>query len=161
MKDRARLIERAVKRALYGDELPDIRNLAVNSVLVGVPDRDDEAQARAVFAWMKEHIRYVEDPAPFDLYPSPLTVWAWGAGDCDCHTILGAALLSVIGFTTGCRVIGTLEGDWHVYALLWQPKGATSGQPVPCDTTWPKALTLGDEYPATRCAYRQSWAFNL
>lgn len=137
-----------------------LRELVIRSILDGVPDREPEAHIRAVYDWTKAYLRYISDPLPMDLYPTAMNVVGVGGGDCDCHVIFSMAALSQIGFRTGCRVIESQEGIWHVYGLVWLDSADLSN-PIPFDTTWDGSRAPGDEYGLEKCLYRNSWVFDI
>jgi len=137
-----------------------LRQIAIQEILPGTKDRDDLAQVKAVFDWVKKSIRYIEDPVSLDFYPSALVLYSLGGGDCDDHVVFICSVLAVIGFTVGCKVIHADTGEWHIYPLVWLPKNAPEG-PMALDTTWPGAKNAGDEFPPERCSYSRSWIFNF
>lgn len=149
-----RLIEQQVRESVQGDEFADLRYLvSPRRALAGVPARDDEAQAQAVWDWVREEVKYVPDPWDMDLFPTALTVLDYGMGDCDCHSIVNCSLLTIIGFATGLRMIQTDEesgGLWHVYAVVWLPRGDNPTRSVAFDTAWEGAQRMGDEWPLDR-----------
>jgi hypothetical protein len=145
---------------VHGADLFALRQLVIRDVLNGVPDRDDKAQVNAVFEWCKWNVRYIEDPIDLDLYPTALTVIHLGGGDCDCHTIVNDSMLAVIGFVVGAQIIETIDQEWHIYPLVWLPKGTMKSM-VPMDTAWEGATKVGQEYPRARCRRREAWYFTL
>jgi transglutaminase-like putative cysteine protease len=169
-EDRINLIEGQVRTSLFGSaredissELEDLRRLVIQDILVGVPDRNDEAQAEAVWHWTRETIRYIPDPWDLDLYPTAMSVHDVGAGDCDCHAILNAALLAVIGFPVGLRMIQTDEAGgsmWHVYNTLWLPRDMPT-HAVAFDTSWDGAADMGSEWDPDRTQFRQEYVLEL
>jgi len=158
--DRVKYIERQVRRALYGPELPDFRKLVIRDMLAGIPDRDDWGHVVAIYNWWRDRLRYIPDPVGIDLYPTPLAALDIGGEDCDGHVVALDSSLALVGFDVGCRVIQSEEGDWHIYSLVGMPRGLND-EWVPLDTTWPEVAGPGDEYPAARCQYRKSWILEL
>ena len=154
------MIEKMVERSAFGDQGVRLRQIVIGEMIPMARDRDDEGQIAAVYNWVKQNIRYIEDPVALDLYPTALVTDSLGGGDCDDHVIFICSALAVIGFTTGCRVIRTDQGDWHIYALVWMTK-AQPRRAVAIDTTWPPSKGPGHEFPAERCRYRKSWVFNF
>lgn len=159
-QDRVDLISTQVVRSITGDDVMAFRQLVIRSVLGEVPDRDDMAAVQAVFSWAKANIRYIPDPLHFDLYPTAMEVILAGGGDCDCHVVVVASILSLIGFQTGAKVICTRGGLWHVYPLVFLPRDDPR-IPLALDTTWSDGRAPGDEYPATDCKYVKAWIFEL
>ena len=144
----------------FNEQAPRLRQIVIEDMLANTNDRDDYGQVKAIFHWVRDNVRYIEDPVALDFYPSALVLLSLGGGDCDDHVILLCSALAVIGFTTGCRVIQTTEGDWHIYALVWLPKNSAQ-TPIPLDTTWPEATEPGQEYSRKNCRYSRSWIFNF
>ncbi len=154
--DRVKLIEQKVIESVHGPGIGRLRQLLVQEVLPGTMDRDLVGQARAIFHWVKTHERYIYDPIGLDFYPTALVLHAIGGGDCDDHTIMVAAFLGAIGIDVGCRVIETLDGEWHIY-----PLALLNDEWVPLDTTWPYATDMGQEYPPSATKYRRAFLFEL
>ena len=154
------MIEKMVEKSAFDEQSARLRQIVIGEMLCGTRDRDDYGQIEAVFTWIKQNIRYIEDPVALDFYPSALVLDAIGGGDCDDHVILACAALASVGFTVGCRVIQTQGGDWHIYSLVWLPKNGPQTA-IPFDTTWPDATKPGQEYPSSQCRYVKSWVFNF
>ncbi|RZB29446.1 MAG: hypothetical protein AEth_01174 [Candidatus Argoarchaeum ethanivorans] len=55
------------------------------------------AIAEAIYAWVRDNIAYVNDPAG-EYFQPPVRTMEVGAGDCDDQSILLAAMLGSIGF---------------------------------------------------------------
>jgi hypothetical protein len=159
-EDRVQYIERQVRRALYGPELPDMRKLVIQGMLANCPDRDDWCDVVSVYEWWKSNLRYIPDPVGVDLYPTPMASLDIGGEDCDGHVVAVNSSLALIGFDVGVRVIQSAEGDWHVYSLVGMPRGVNE-EWVPLDTTWPDVLGPGHEYPTRKCRYNKSWVLEL
>jgi len=162
--DRIRLIEQQVKESIRGEEFADLRYIvSPNRALAGVPARDDEAQARAVWEWTRQEVVYVPDPWDMDLFPTALTVLDYGMGDCDCHAIVNCALLAIIGFPVGLRMVQTDEAGgslWHVYSTVWMPRDAPT-HAVAFDTAWEGSHDIGDEWPLERTQHFGEWVLDL
>src|SRR5579863_1988828 len=83
--------------ALAGKADPRVRALAQE--IVRYAPADDAGAARAVQAWVQQHVKYDPDPEDVEVLQEPMvTVPAefggqWGAGDCDDQAILVASLL--------------------------------------------------------------------
>jgi transglutaminase-like putative cysteine protease len=158
------LIEEQVKESLRGDEFAELRYIASpHRALAGVPPRDDEAQAQAIWDWTRQEVQYVPDPWDMDLFPTALTVLDYGMGDCDCHTIVNCTLLAILGFPTGIRMIQTDEaggGMWHVYSTVWMPR-ENPQRAVAFDTAWEDSTGVGDEYPIERVQHLGEWVLDL
>lgn len=96
-------------------------NLAIRekalSLVRKVPDKDFAAQARVIFAWVRDHIRYVGDVNGVETIQTPDQTLRLGQGDCDDKALLLCALLESIGHKTRFLAIGRLPGHYeHVLA---------------------------------------------
>ncbi len=118
-------------------------------IVAGQGRKDHVAELEALFDWVKEHVRYIEDPADLELVSgASYTIFVEGQGDCDDHAVVMAALAKAIGRPVAFRTVGADPSRprefSHVYAMI----GA--GQPV----QWYAADTaegdrLGWEPPGT------------
>jgi len=89
----------------YWKRDPDIRALAI-SLTRGLPDKDHRAEADALFTFVRDKIRYVQDISDVETLHTPDVILAQGAGDCDDKAILLAALLESIGHKTAFTAQG-------------------------------------------------------
>lgn len=86
-----------------------IRNFTVGLLTEDVPNDDKPAMARKVVSFVRERMKFTEDPQGVELIISPVSLledisaqgFAWG--DCDDHTLLLASMLQSIGID--CRII--------------------------------------------------------
>lgn len=80
---------------LYGAR-PLMRAFTVRRVVApaGVGERDTLGMVRAIHAWVRDRIRFSNEPGEQVLLPD--RVLAWGFGDCDDKTCLTAAMLESI-----------------------------------------------------------------
>lgn len=161
---RIKLIEQQVRESLLGEDFADLRYIvSPRRALAGVPARNDEAQAEAVWEWTRQEVMYVPDPWPFDLFPTAGAVLSYGMGDCDCHTIVNCSLLAILGFPVGVRMIQTDEAGgslWHVYSTVWLPRDAPT-HAVAFDTAWDKSTGMGDEYPIEQTRHFDEFVLEL
>jgi len=107
-----------------------------------VPEKDWIAEVRAIFTFVRHHVRYQRDPYGTDTYTSPLRTLAWfKAGDCDCYTILGGALLQSVGYPLRIRIIQQRgRPTWgHIYLMVGVPPMGPD-QWIPFDASMNKAL---------------------
>lgn len=82
-----------------GRKHPAIRAAAL-SIIGALAPRDTEGEARALFEFVRDQIRYVRDVhATETLAQAPITL-AMHAGDCDDQVILLAALCESVGLPT-------------------------------------------------------------
>ena len=95
----ARTVAQMRRLVREGRRHPAIRAAAL-SVISSLPPRDTEGEARALFEFVRDQIRYVRDVhATETLSQAPITL-ATMAGDCDDQVILLGALLESIGLPT-------------------------------------------------------------
>lgn len=102
------------------------------ALISGVRQKDYPGEARAVFDWVRDHIRYVRDINGVETLQTPLATMELGAGDCDDKSTLLATLLESIGHPTRFVAAGYQEpGRYsHVYVesrlgARWVPMDAT------------------------------------
>lgn len=108
----------------------------------GVDSHQASASARALFYWVRSHIRYVNDPVGIETVQSPEVTLQLKAGDCDDHATLVAGLAMAIGIPARLVVIGPDENHFqHVFAELH-----TDGRWQAADTTQP--VTYGSPAPS-------------
>lgn len=62
-----------------------------------LPEKAWEAQARVIFFFVRDRVRYVHDPLYVETIAGPLETLKTRAGDCDDKSVLAAALLQAIG----------------------------------------------------------------
>lgn len=136
---------------------PEMRKLALQ-ITAGCPERDGECEAKAVYAYVKNNVRYTGDIAPIkfpsgevegiDLYQSARRTLEFGGGDCDDQSVLIATLLALNGITPRLRVMKESKADdWsHIFPLAGLPKMAPSRW-VALDTTLPGRNKYGTEVP--------------
>lgn len=137
---------------------PEMRKLAL-AITQGCPERDGTCEAEAIYAYVKENVRYSGDVAPIkmpdgqvegiDLYQSARrTLIDIKAGDCDDQSIAIATLLALNGITPRLRVMKESKGDdWsHIFPLAGLPKNTPTSW-VALDTTLPGSNHFGEEVP--------------
>ncbi|MGH7175767.1 MAG: transglutaminase-like domain-containing protein, partial [Tepidisphaeraceae bacterium] len=134
---------------------PEMRKLAL-SITAQCPERDGECEARAVYAFVKDNVRYTGDVAPIkfpngevegiDLYQSARRTLEFGGGDCDDQSVLIATLLALNGITPRLRVMKEGKSDdWsHIFPLAGLPKMSPS-EWVALDTTLPGRNKFGTQ----------------
>jgi len=98
---------------------PEIRALA-ERIIFNAPEKDAVAEARAVFEWVRNNIRYTQDIRDVETIKTPDAVLYSQQGDCDDQSLLTATLLETIGYTTRFVAVGThTPGVFeHVYAQV-------------------------------------------
>jgi len=111
------LIRLAVDRAVAN---PEVRETAAR-ILQSIPAYDDLAEARAVYEWVLENIRYTRDPVNREMVSDAAWTLRHRIGDCDdINAVLLPALLMTIGFPVRIVTIANDSMDpdsfAHVYA---------------------------------------------
>lgn len=112
-----------------------IRNPYVHAqardITSGVPNRDFTGEVNAVYDWVKSHIKFRNEAD--EVLQSPYMTLQVGAGDCDDHSTLIAALLRSLGHNVTFRTVSLDSGDYsHVYAMVQDRR---NGQWIAMDTT--------------------------
>lgn len=80
-----------------------IRTLA-ERIIATCPERDEGCEVSRIFAWVKDHFRYVRDPRGLELVKEhglmlqEIAAQGFFQGDCDDVSFLIAALLTSIGY---------------------------------------------------------------
>jgi len=136
-----------VALAVKGSTDPAIRQHALTAVRQRcgdgwcTPEGDGDAEIRAVFAYLKQHYRYVHDPSGRDWFQHPVRTLELGGGDCDDAASLVAAMMASIGYQTKLRVIRTHNAPtWnHIYTLVGLPANKPSRW-IPIDLTVDKPV---------------------
>lgn len=90
--------------------------------------KDDRCESQAIWDFTVLNVRYVLDPAGYDLFATPKYTLLAGGGDCDDMVILMGAMHRLAGFDhVAARIVSTNGRYWeHVYLLVGYPK---TGQP--------------------------------
>lgn len=114
---------------------PLMRDTAI-SLVAGLRPRDWSGEARAIYEYVRDRIRYTRDVSGVETLQTPPVTMELEAGDCDDKSVLLATLLESVGHPT--RFVATGYRDpqsfSHVYVetLLgtkWIPLDATTNQP--------------------------------
>lgn len=93
-----------------------IRETALR-LIAGLPQKDYSGEVRKIHAFVRDHIRYVQDTTDVETVATPEKTLEYGAGDCDDKSVLLCALLESIGHKTRFIAIGFQPGIFsHVYA---------------------------------------------
>lgn len=80
-----------------------------------LPPRDYRGQIARLFHWVKQHIRYVNDPRDVETISTPAATLKMQCGDCDDMSVLLAALLESIGHRTRFAALGFDDSSYsHV-----------------------------------------------
>lgn len=114
---------------------PMIRDTAT-SLVAGLRPRDWTGEARRLYEYVRDHIRYTRDVSGVETLQTPPVTMEMEAGDCDDKSTLLAALLESIGHPTSFVATGYREPQVfsHVYVetLLgkrWVPLDASTDKP--------------------------------
>lgn len=75
-------------------------------ITAGVPSKDTRGELRALYIWVRDHIRYRKDPRRLELLQKPARTLEWGAGDCAAQTTLLSALAQALGHDVRYRTVG-------------------------------------------------------
>lgn len=108
-------------RALVNEWRVDPRIIgAARSIVFNEPAKDELAEARALFRFVQQRIRYVRDVRDVETLATPLATLNTRSGDCDDHATLLAALLESIGFETRFVLASyqSAEAFEHVYLAV-------------------------------------------
>lgn len=98
---------------------PQIRQAATSTVFL-TPEKDEIAEVRAVFEFVRDRIRYVKDIYGVETLSTPDKTLEGMIGDCDDQTTLLAAMLEAIGYPTRFVIAGYSGRDFeHVYLQVW------------------------------------------
>lgn len=100
---------------------PEVRNLAAS--LASKYEAGDFKQARRLYEFVRDEIRYVHDPLLFeDVQPPEITLKRL-SGDCDDKAVLLCSLLLAIGFETALIFADTDNDGFadHVYCAVHIP----------------------------------------
>lgn len=89
-----------------------------------VPEKDNLAEARALFQAVRKNVRYTSDIAGVDSYQKPGHTLSLRTGDCDDYSTLACALAGSLGMPTRFKVIRTKDAPtWnHIYAQIGFPR---------------------------------------
>lgn len=119
---------KAVAAKLRADVYKRVRDLALG---VGAQHGlIQSAELDALFAWFKERIAFCKDPAGIELVRRPdhqiraMQGGRQACGDCDDASVLGAALLLVLGYSPVFVTISRDQGAYaHVYWGIYAGPG--------------------------------------
>ncbi len=95
---------------------PHVR-LAASNLIYLQPEKDGFHEARALFEFVRDEVRYMQDVYGVETIQSPDKTLEMRVGDCDDQSVLLATLLEAVGYPTrfvcaGYIIPGQLE---HVY----------------------------------------------
>ncbi len=109
---------------------------AAHSIIYTQPERDEMAEAAALFHYVRDHIRYVRDVHGVETLCAPATTLQRMIGDCDDQTMLLCALAEAAGYPTRLVMAGYYGTQFeHVYCQIF-----AAGEWHDCDATERLAL---------------------
>lgn len=121
---------------------PAILNQAANIVWFS-PVRDERHEARELFQFVKNNVRYTKDVVGLETLATPLLVLQRRVGDCDDMATLLATLLESVGHPTRF-VMGAYHGSPHYEHVYLQT--FVNGEWIDADPSMPN-YSLGDSPP--------------
>lgn len=89
-----------------------------------IREKDNVAEARAIFDAVRRRVRYTSDIHGVDTYQKPSHTLRMGTADCDDYSTLVCSALLSVGIPCRFKVIRTKGGsDWnHIYAQAGFPR---------------------------------------
>lgn len=162
IQERIGSIQKMIEKSVMD---PEMTRLAMK-ITEHCPERDGKCEAKAIYKWVKRHVRYTGDVAPIkmsngdvegiDRYATARRTIEYGSGDCDDQVTVVATLTSSIGLLTKLRVTASCPDpaqcdDEHIYPAVALPKFSnTPTSMVALDTTLPGNYNFGVEAPSAR-----------
>lgn len=96
---------------------PGVRQLAVE-LTQGLPQGDIASEVKALHAFVRDSIRYVNDTAGVETVQTPKVTLENEAGDCDDKSILLASLLQAIGRPARFIAVAISPNDQYSHVLV-------------------------------------------
>lgn len=126
-----RLMSRLVR-----DSAEDYELIAfARSLIAHLPPKAWRAEACAIFYFVRDRIRYVQDPVGLESIAGPLETLRVGQGDCDDKSVLAVSLLQAIGHPARFLAVG-FDGEPLSHVLVetyiadrWVPMELTENLP--------------------------------
>lgn len=127
LDDRIKHIQTKVRK---GKVDPDVYALARKIVTQKcganwcTPEKDNLAEAKAVYDYLRKNVRYTSDPLGVDAYAAAKHTLKMGAADCDDYSITACSLLLSLGIPCRLKVIQTTGSSEpnHIYAQVGLPR---------------------------------------
>lgn len=108
-----RIMRRYVRDAIR-DPSQFLREFTL-SLVYPLPARNWTAEVDTLHAFVRDEIRYVQDPVGYELVATPLKTLDYAQGDCDDKSTLLAAMLESIGHPAQFVIVGVRGGPFsHV-----------------------------------------------
>ena len=118
---------------------PLIRDTALK-VIKRLAERDELSEAKALFSFVRDRIRYVRDPYGEDIFEDAKFTLSRRSGDCDATTVLLGSLLQSIGFPYRIKVVSKDGRRWtHVFGEVGLPKSQPTKW-IPVDASAPRPM---------------------
>ncbi len=110
---------------------------AALSIVYLQPEKNEFAQANAIFEYVRDHVRYIKDIHQVETISSAEKTLDTQVGDCDDQCILFASLCESVGIPTKFIIAGYNHPEIfeHVYCAVW-----INDQWIPCDPTEPNIM---------------------
>lgn len=123
-------------KVIEGSRDPVVRRVAARILTGGgggdgrwaVREKDWPNEVRAIFAFVRNNIRYTRDPPDRDFYQRARRILETRAADCDDLTIILGSLLMTVGYPLKFKIVavrppGTPKPDDfnHIYLLVGLP----------------------------------------
>lgn len=128
-------VKRLAELIEYAERRPDVRLVALQIInSAKISGRDKQAVGAAIHRFVKNRVRFVNDPIGIETVQQPEITLRLGAGDCDDQAALVAALARAVGIPARFAVIGQTPDTFrHIFTEL-----QINGKWVPADTTSPR-----------------------
>lgn len=107
---------------------PGVIQLA-REIVRDLPQGDISGEIRALQSFVRDHIRYTNDPNSVELLQTPEATLEMGTGDCDDKSILLATLLNSIGRPARFAAISLKPSDKYSHVLV-QARIGTNWYPL-------------------------------
>lgn len=109
----------------------DIRRAATSIVFL-TPEKDDISECRALFEFVRDHVRYTRDVYDVETLSTPDKTLTGLIGDCDDQTVLLASLFESVGYPTRFVVAGYSDPSLYEHVYL---QVHASDHWIDCDPT--------------------------
>jgi transglutaminase-like putative cysteine protease len=129
LDERIEHLRRLVEQGKRDPAVYEFARRAVNSRCGAnwcTPEKDNMAEAKALFKAVRANVRYTSDISGIDSYQKPAHTLKFRTGDCDDYSTLTCAAASTLGLPCRFKVIRTKGAkDWnHIYAQIGFPRRA-------------------------------------
>lgn len=136
---------RLIPNAKMSDTLAAMRRLAnegkkdlevrrlVEQLNASVAEGDYASELLSIYYWVKQHVRYMRDPAGVEMLKTPRNLLSTRSGDCDDIATLLAAMFMAAGNTVQFAIASFRAGQplySHVFVEVMTPHGPVVFDPV-------------------------------